>query len=239
MSSMNIKIMSYNTQHCLNYLTQKIDFDLIANTIKNCDAEIIGLQEIRGEGPLEDYTDQIKVLSEKTGFYYYFAEAIKVDGKNPYGNAILSKYPIISAETIAIPDPLKKKYKDGYETRCILKAKIDVCGELNILVSHFGLNKDEQKNAVNIVLENLPNEKCVLMGDFNMKPRNRILKPIKERLYDTAEKFDSKKLSYPSDKPKVKIDYIFVSKDLCVKSADIKEIISSDHRPHLATINLK
>jgi hypothetical protein len=26
---------------------------------------------------------------------------------------------------------------------------------------------------------------------------------------------------------------------LCVKSADIKEIISSDHRPHLATINLK
>ena len=115
--------MSYNTQHCLNFLTQKIDFDLIANTIKNCGADIIGLQEIRGEGPREDYVDQIKVLSEKTGFYYYFAEAIKVDDTNPYGNAILSKYPITSAETITIPDPEVKKYKDGYETRCILKAK--------------------------------------------------------------------------------------------------------------------
>ena len=231
--------MSYNTQHCLDYIKQRIDFDLIANTIKNCGADIIGLQEIRGEGPREDYVDQIKILSEKIGFYYYFAEAIKVEGANPYGNAILSKYPIISAETIAIPDPIKKKYKDGYETRCILKAKIDVCGGLNVLVSHFGLNKDEQKNAVNTVLENLPDEKCVLMGDFNMKPRNRILKPVKEKLFDTAEKFTRKKLSYPSDKPKVKIDYIFTSKDLCVKSADIPEIISSDHRPHVATIDLK
>ena len=236
---MEIKIMSYNTQHCLDYIKQRIDFDLIANTIKNCGADIIGLQEIRGEGPREDYVDQIKILSEKIGFYYYFAEAIKVEGANPYGNAILSKYPIISAETIAIPDPIKKKYKDGYETRCILKAKIDVCGGLNVLVSHFGLNKDEQKNAVNTVLENLPDEKCVLMGDFNMKPRNRILKPVKEKLFDTAEKFTRKKLSYPSDKPKIKIDYIFTSKDLCVKSADIPEIISSDHRPHVATIDLK
>ena len=103
----------------------------------------------------------------------------------------------------------------------------------------FHLNKDEQKNAVNTVLESLPDEKCVLMGDFNMKPRNRILKPVKEKLFDTAEKFTRKKLSYPSDKPKVKIDYIFTSKDLCVKSADIPGIISSDHRPHVATIDLK
>ena len=130
------------------------------------------------------------------------------------------------------------KYKDGYETRCVLKAKIDVADGLNIIVSHFGLNKDEQKNAVTTVLENLPDEKCVLMGDFNMKPKNRILKPIKEKLFDTAEMFECKKLSYPSDKPRVKIDYIFVSKDLCVSSADIPEIISSDHRPYISTVEI-
>ena len=228
--------MSYNTQHCLDYIKKEIDFDLIANTIKNCGADIVGLQEIRGEGPREDYTNQIKILSEKTGFHYYFAEAIKVEGSNPYGNAILSKYPIINAENIAIPDPEVKKYKDGYETRCILRAEIDVEGGLNVLVSHFGLNKDEQKNAVATVLENLPIEKSVLMGDFNVKPKSRILKPIKERMYDTAEKFDSKKLSFPSDKPKIKIDYIFTTNDLTVISADIPEIVSSDHRPHIATI---
>ena len=239
MNKTKFKIMSYNTQHCLDYINQRIDFDLIANTIKNCGADIIGLQEIRGEGPREDYVDQIKILSEKTGFNYYFAEAIKVAGTNPYGNAILSRFPIINAETIAIPDPEVKKYKDGYESRCILKAKIDVAGGLNVLVSHFGLNKDEQKKAVSTVLENLPNEKCVFMGDLNMKPKSRILKPVKERLFDTAERFESKKLSYPSDKPKAKIDYIFTTNDLNIISADIPAIVSSDHRPHVATIEIK
>ena len=76
------------------------------------------------------------------------------------------------------------------------------------------------------------------MGDFNMEPDNPILDPIMRRLYDTAQNFSSPKLSFPSDIPTVKIDYIFVSKDLLVSGADIPEIISSDHRPHIATIEL-
>ena len=51
---------------------------------------------------------------------------------------------------------------------------------------------------------------CVLMGDFNVQP----------------------------DNPTVKIDYIFVSKDLMVRSADILEMIASDHRPHVAIIEV-
>ena len=31
---MELKIMSYNTQHCLNFLTQKIDFDFVILTAK-------------------------------------------------------------------------------------------------------------------------------------------------------------------------------------------------------------
>ena len=238
---MEIKIMSYNTQHCLNYVTKEIDFDLIADTIKNSGADIIGLQEMRGKGTWKDYTAQTQILAEKTGFHYYFAKAILVGGKNPYGNAILSRYPIISAQTVKIPDPkfrLFRFHKHAYESRCMLKAEIDVCGGLNVIVSHFGLNPDEQKNAVKTVICNLPAEKCVLMGDFNMEPADKILTPLRETLFDTALLFDAPKLSYPSDKPTVKIDYIFTSRDLKVTSADIPAIVSSDHRPHTATINL-
>ncbi|MBQ3602209.1 MAG: endonuclease/exonuclease/phosphatase family protein [Clostridia bacterium] len=235
---MNIKIMSYNTQHCLNFITREIDFDIITDTIKKCGADIIGLQEMRGEGDRADYTAQTETLAEKLGFNYYFAEAIRIGGTNPYGNAVLSRYPIISAETVPIPDPAVKKYDQNYETRCLMKAKIDVGGGINVLVSHFGLNPDEQENAVKTVVANLPKEKCVLMGDFNMQPDNENLAPIKQRLCDTAEKFDSPKLSFPSDIPRVKIDYIFVSSDLTVADADIPAIVSSDHRPHVATINI-
>lgn len=234
-----ITLMSYNTQHCLNYITQKIDYDMVADTIKRCGADIIGLQEMRDESDSEGYDAQAKIVADKLGYhYYYFAEAIRFNGKNPYGNALISRYPIISAKTIKIPDPIFKKYPGYYETRCILSAKIDVAGGLNVLTSHFGLNPDEHKKAVKTVVSNLPKEKCVLMGDFNMKPHNKLLRPIQERLFDTAELFPVPRLSCPSDKPKMKIDYIFTSHDLKVLSADIPEIISSDHRPHIATLEI-
>ena len=206
---MKIKTMSFNIQHCLNFITREIDYDVMADTIKKCGADIIGLQEVRNEGESKEYEAQAKIIAEKLGFYYYFAEAIRFDGVNPYGNALISRYPITSAETILIPDPLIREYDGYYETRCLLKATIDVGRNLTILVSHFGLNPD-----------------------------NPILTPIQQKLYDTAECFASPKLSFPSDNPTVKIDYIFVSKDLAVDSADIPEIISSDHRPYIATIEL-
>jgi ABC-type transport system substrate-binding protein len=44
------------------------------------------------------------------------------------------------------------------------------------------------------------------------------------------------KLSFPSDHPNCKIDYIFVSRDVNVESADIPDVIASDHRPVVATL---
>lgn len=236
---MKVKIMSFNTQHCLNYVTEEIDYDIMIETIKKCGADIIGLQEIRDEGDAWDFHPQAKILAEKLGYHHYFAEAIRFGGSNPYGNALISRYPIKFAETVSIPDPEIKGYDDYYETRCLLKATIDVGNDLNVLVSHFGLNPDEQQNAVQTVIDNLGQESCVLMGDFNMQPDNPILNPIMQRLYDTANDFSSLKFSYPSDNPTVKIDYIFVSKDIKVHCADIPAMVASDHRPYVAEIEIK
>ena len=55
---------------------------------------------------------------------------------------------------------------------------------------------------------------------------------------DTADLFDEDKLSFPSDKPDRKIDYIFVSSDIEVENADIPPIVASDHRPYIAQVNI-
>lgn len=227
--------MSFNTQHCLNYIERKIDFEIMADAIKKCSADIAGLNEIRDKGADIDYENQTAILAELTGMkYYYFAKAIEFNSKNPYGNSFISKYPILSAQTIPVPDPQYKTGNEYYETRCLLKVKIE--GGITVLVTHFGLNTDEQKNAVETVLKHLEHEKCILMGDFNVTPEDKILNPIRERMKDTADFFETELLSYPSDKPREKIDYIFVSKDLEVISADIPAIVASDHRPHTAQI---
>ena len=230
-----MKYMSFNTQHCLNYLEQKIDFEIMAKTILDYDADIVGLNEMRGEGQDPDYTAQVEKLAALTGMpYYYFAKAIDVKDKGPYGNGLLSKKPILKAETVMIPDPVTRTPGKRYETRCVLKAEIE--GGVTLLVTHMGLNIDERVNAVETVLEHITDEKCVLMGDFNMTPDEATLIPIHERMRDTAELFDAPKLSSKSDNPKVKIDYIFVSRDAEIISADIPAIVASDHRPHVAEV---
>ena len=230
-----MKIMSFNTQHCLNYLERRIDYPLFAKTVRESGADVIGLNEMRDKGEDADYEAQMSILSELSGYEnYYFARAIFYKGNNPYGNGLLSRHKIVKAETVMIPDPAGRVEGKHYETRCILKAYLE--NGLTVLVTHFGLNPDEQENAVRTVLENLENEKCILMGDFNVLPDNRVLDPIRAVMKDTADSFEEEKFSYPSDKPDRKIDYLFVTPDIEVITADIPELVVSDHRPHTAEI---
>jgi hypothetical protein len=133
-----------------------------------------------------------------------------------------------------IPDPDPRGYDGYYETRCLFKAELE--NGVTVLVTHFGLNPDEHQNAVDTILPHLKSEKCILMGDFNVTPDNPVLAPIYACMKDTAEAFAEPKLSWPSDVPTKKIDYIFVSPDAKVISADIAADMTSDRRPYITEI---
>lgn len=232
-----MKVMLYNTQHCQNYISKKIDFPLFASIIKDSDADIVGLNEIRGDGVGFEYTNQTASLARLAGFeHYFFAYALFNEKRGYYGNSFLSKIPIVSKEKIFVPKHPTKPQCKRYERRCLLKVKLE--NGLTVLVIHFGLGEDEHEMAVKTVLKNLPDEKYILMGDFNVTPDNPVLDPIRERMTDTAIKFTEEKLSFPSDAPTRKIDYIFVSRDIEVVSADIPAIIGSDHRPYISDVKI-
>lgn len=232
-----MKIMTFNTQHCLNYLEQKVDYEIMARAIKDCEADIVGLNEMYDEGMGAEFGAQTEKLSSLTGLEnHFFAQAIR-DFAGPYGNGLLSRYKILSAEVIKIPDPVVRENPKGfYEARCLLKATLE--GDITVLITHFGLNPDEHRNAVSTILEHIADRKCILMGDFNVTPDNKVLDPIREKMIDTGADFPSSKMSWPSDAPRMKIDYIFISPDIELVSADIPEIVASDHRPHIAQIKL-
>lgn len=230
-----MKIMTYNIAHCYDFEQKKIDYSSVANVIKQCAPDFVGLNEVRDKGENFEYENQPEILSELTGLkYHYFAKAIEFDG-NPYGNAFLSKHTIAETETIPVPDPDPKTGDAYYETRCVLKVKLE--NGLTVMVAHFGLNKDEQENAVATVLDNMPDEKCVLMGDFNVKPNSEILKPLYEVMKDAASSIGNMG-TFPSHTPDRKLDYIFVTPDIEVVSAEIPIFLTSDHRPHTAEIKL-
>ena len=233
-----MKVMTFNTQHCKNYLEQRIDYDIMAKAILDVGADIVGLNEMRSAGETDQFEAQVAILAEKTGMpYYYFAKAVYFPNGGPYGNGILSRIPIVKAETVIIPDPNPRKYEGYYETRCVLKVELE--NGVTVLVSHFGLMPDEAENAVETVLSHVADQKCILMGDFNLKPDSPLLAPIFEKMQDAAEGFCADTLSVPTDKPDRKIDYIFVSRDVAVEDADIPAIVAADHRPHVATVTVK
>ncbi|MBQ7115029.1 MAG: endonuclease/exonuclease/phosphatase family protein [Clostridia bacterium] len=236
-----LKVMTFNIQHALDYQKQVIDFNLFINAIKKYGADICGLNEVRGYGPLEDYTDQTTAIAEGLGFNSYFGEAIKVQGTSPYGNSVVSKFPFKSVETFTIPDPKSKRGKHSFESRCIVKAVVNFEGkDVCLLICHMGLNSSEQKNAVKTICGLLVEMEIpvILMGDFNTTPDSKVLKPLREKLKDTDDLNPIKNQgTYPSDKPNVKIDYIFYRGLKCVKTETIKEIYS-DHLPIVAEFEM-
>mgnify|MGYP003304700233 CR=1 FL=1 len=232
-----MKVMTFNVQHFLDYQNDKIDIALFADAIKSVAPDICGLNEVRGEGPIDGYTDQTNAIGDALCYNRYFAQAIMVDGTSPYGNAFVTKYPIKSAETVAVPDPIFKYEIGKYESRCILKAIVDADGtDVMVLVCHMGLALGERKNAVKEIcrIVDETDMPLILMGDFNALPDSNELKPLFERLNDTDSLAEIKgKFTFPSYKPNIKIDYIFYKNLRCTSVKTIEKVVS-DHLPIVA-----
>ena len=235
---MKIKVASYNIYHCEDYRKEKIDYEAFAEVIKSLDADVIGLNEVHGKGVLPEYVEQAKILGELTGYNYFFAKAAEIDGPNDFGNAVLTRLPVKEFSVIPIPDPEVQEDDGWYETRCILKMVTDTDPEVTFLITHFGLHRDEQENAVKTFCESFVDKKCVLMGDLNVKPDNPILDEIKKRMNDTSEPFSKPFFTFIAHEPNRKIDYIFASRDITPLSFDVPEIILSDHRPVVAELEI-
>lgn len=240
-----MKVMTFNIQHARNFLTGKVDYPLMAKTITDLGADICGLNEVYGVGCKPPYDGQDGRIAAELGenWNHRFAEAIKLE-PGPYGNGLLTPYPILETEVVLLKSP-PKTHPGYYEDRCILKALIDTPeGKIHFMTCHFGLQPEEEALAAEVICKVLDEDKkndlpTVLMGDFNVTPDNPVLDPIRERLVDTDAFCEGPHLSFPTDKPNMKIDYIFVSKHFKVTSCVVPAVVAADHLPVVAEITLK
>ena len=160
-------------------------------------------------------------------------------GRLDEGLAILSRLPVTDASGFYIS---RTHSYDNWTTRMALSLRL--CGEcVTVCALHTSRYDDpdepfiDQWERLRVALKDEGH--LLLMGDFNIAPDNHLIDIIRERMVDTADFFDEPKLSFPSDRPRVKIDYIFVSPDVEVVKADVPAIVVSDHRPHTAEVNFK
>ena len=135
--------------------------------------DVCGLQEVlhpcvEGLGP-----DQATQVAEGLGYHVAFGPAWELGGVE-FGNAVLSRWPIVETRTLALPDG------GTDESRCLVFASIDApFGRLPFFVTHLNWKLDEghvRERQVRAVAEHVASLAPtsgfppVLVGDFNAEP---------------------------------------------------------------------
>lgn len=240
---MKLLAASYNIQHGIYFPAflengdRSARLDYICEFLNEKKPDILGINEIYGEGSV--FGNQPCEIADSLGCHYAFAKAIETKN-GAYGNALISRFPITSIRVTEIktdPESIKPP-KLFHEDRALLTAELDVNGSpLTVMVCHFGLNTEEAAAAVNAVKAELEGIKTpvILMGDFNQTPNGAQISALKERLTDTAL---GEPLTFPSNKPEMKIDYIFVSGDITAEKSWVENAVISDHRPVFAQLSI-
>ena len=243
---MELNIATYNIQHCRDYVrsmgaeSEIIDIDKVAATVKGLGIDICALNEVYNKEMLEGGANQAKAIGTALGFNSYFAKAIEYKGFE-YGNALLSRFPIVSAKRIplVLPDGMRKK--ERYEDRVLLVAELDVSGKpLTVMACHFGLSDEEREFATDIVLDEVKKIKTplIFMGDLNAQPDFDVISKLRGALCDVSKLTDCEEPTFDSLNPYMKIDYIFTGGDIKVLGADIPRVVCSDHLPVKAKIEI-
>ena len=267
---MEISVMTYNVASGRYYGSDAVitpeggvpvDLSQCAGVIRELAPDICGINEInrylpgfpesRGFGFCP--ADQTGYLAEASGLGGgYFGKAIHFACRGDYGNSVLSRYPIMEADVIPIPDPEIYDENHYYETRGITRVKLDVAGCLTVLQVHVGLAVAESQNAVVTLCRVIDETEgpLILMGDFNMRPDNFLLNRIRQRLTEVVPQGEGYVHSFPSwprdaqipasmrDYPRCKIDYIFVSQHFTATECRVHQNRASDHLPMIAKLRL-
>lgn len=222
---MQIKILSWNIWIKGNY-DQTVDF------LKKSQADIIGLQEVVDNDPNRDIIKTLK----KAGYEAYFGSVEHTWGGKIYrdGPAVFSRHKIVNKEIFV----LSKKDK-----RAAVKANIKVGDKtLHVFSTHLihahQKGSEEQDIQASHLLEILPTDSTILMGDFNATPKSSVINNVKKILNDSDPNSTPTWSIYPEGclvcNPQTvdtKLDYIFTSRDIHTKSFKVEQSRASDHLP--------
>src|SRR3989344_839685 len=169
---MKLKILSWN-------IWVDGHFDKIKDFLRTADADIIGLQEVKDDDPERDVIGFLTGL----GYHHVFARTEQFWGGKWYkhGPAIFSKFPIVHSEKYLVDE------KDQRAAAC---ADIDVNGTIvHVFSTHLKHThqkpSEEQEAQVARLIEKLPSDKVIVMGDFNATPDSAAIKAMKEVMVDT------------------------------------------------------
>ncbi len=239
---MAVRIVTWNI-HGMRGRDGRSDPERVALVIEETRADIAGLQEVgalRGPGEL---LDPAGTLAELTGLAHAYG-LTELRGGYPYGNCILSRFPITATRSYDLSVP-------GRETRGCLRADLDLgASALHVFNCHLGLDRRERRRqaaqllSADILRDAALSYPLVLVGDFNVwTSRSAVPRWIRRQLEDAALAARSPRATFPARFPLVRLDRAYVGPAVRVLSCTVHASrlarLASDHLPVVVEVEVQ
>jgi endonuclease/exonuclease/phosphatase family metal-dependent hydrolase len=227
-----LRVMTYNIKH-----GEVSSLESIASVINGQGADLVALQEVDVLTNRSGRVDQAARLGELTGMFHAFQPALLSFDGGQYGVALLSRYPIVSSQRIAL--------RSAAEQRILALMEVEVDPEhvIPVGVTHFGTTgASERLNQAEDVKAALAGRPwAVLAGDLNATPSEGSMASLRQQLSDAWTRGGSGN-GYTQNAvfPTKRIDYVMLgSAWISPLTAKVVGASSqSDHRPVTATLIL-
>mgnify|MGYP003639208022 FL=1 len=253
-----VRIVSLNIAHGrglnpIQGLTTKVglqrNLQRIAALLRRLNPDIVALQEIDQRSRWAGNFDQLEYLREHTELNH---SAFGVHNRREgiinlaYGNAVLSRYPIVSSETVVFGQ--KRVGEKGF-----LFSEIALEGALLPLVNlhlHYR-SRAHRFRQLDRLLDFLRDKRAAHGGQWPMLPivcgdlntpsgAGDVTAALWRHLNDLAPytQHPRRGKSFPSVLPARLLDYVFLPPRACAPRCEVVRAMVSDHRPVLVEFDL-
>ena len=245
----SLRVMTYNIYGArATSPANAADLDAIAEVIRRQNPDFVTLYQV------DVFTNrtgkdvhQARDLAEKLGMEWHFSKAIDRDG-GEYGDAVLSKYPILEKRSYRLPCAAEQPGED--RSLCVIRVQIDG-KDLYVASTHLDhLSGDAsrlvQATEIRRIRDTELEGDLILCGDLNAIPSSNVIATMTSFLTNTGP---IDQYTFPSDDPSRKIDYIMyapiehfgVQNCQVVSRGDqqVGGVDASDHRPVIADIRFQ
>lgn len=234
----DIRVATYNIHKCRG-LDRRVNVSRIRTVLREIGADVIALQEVAWPVEAVHEQHQVRYLAEHLGFHYRVGETRRW-GKRVYGNAVLSRFPIVGAHHYDLTHR-------RYERRGCLRVDVGLPNKrfLHVFNVHLALIPQDRRSQVHKLMSGdflfNPNlfGASVVLGDFNEGPRGAATQLLHTRFQRVNVLHRSRPAkTYPGIIPLFHLDHIYFDEGLRVEAARLHRsptaLIASDHAPIVA-----
>lgn len=241
-----LRVATYNI-HKARGMDGRTRPERIARVIAELDADVIALQEVLHHADDAGAGEQLRqIISRLPGYDFAFAAAREHRGA-PYGNAILSRLPIVENQEFDITASRR-------EPRGGQRAALKLCSGvlLQVFNFHLGTGYGERRRQANMLIsQELLNNPAwagrrLVLGDFNEWTRGLVTQLLRAHLTaaDLRPAEDRAHLrSYPGWLPVLHLDHIYYDPLLRLCKFRVHRsrlaLVASDHVPLVAEFEVQ